>query len=220
MRKIAFIDFDGTARRGDSVVDFIKYLHKKKKITLRDLLYSAWQGILYKLNIRSEKYAKEHSLRFITRLRSDAIDELGRSFVRDIVKNGIFNEMHDLIDELHDDGYIVVIVSASPNIYMQFVGDIMLVDDIICTRFIKKADKYTGRIYGQNCKGEQKIFMIKSFIQEKHPDCELSECAAYGDSKSDLPMMSIVGKKCFVNNYKLYNKFVDTKEYNLKYWLN
>lgn len=216
MTKIAFIDFDGTARRGDSIVDYIKYLLKQKKISIFDALYAVWMGMLYFLHIRDEKFVKERSLRFLSRFSEEEINKFSRDFVRDVLKHGIFQEMHELVDELHDDGYKVVIISASPDVYMRYINDIMLAEDVISTKFNLK----NCRIYGRNCKGDEKVFMIKSYLHDNYPDCDLANCAGFGDSRSDLPMLNIMGKKCFVNNYRLYNEFVHTKDYDLKYWLN
>lgn len=216
---IAFIDFDGTAIKGDSVVSFIRYLYKEKKITLKEYLHSIKGGILYKLGYYNEHKSKEVALKFIERFSKSDIDQLAKNFVNTVLKEAVFNEMHTLIAKHRQNGDKIVIVSASPNIYMQFIADIIDCDKVLCTELIADNNAYLSKIYGLNCKGDEKILRIRKLIRSEFIDCDLTQCHAYGDSKSDLPMINLVGHKHIVNNYKLYNKYVHTKQYDLLYWL-
>jgi phosphoserine phosphatase len=57
---------------------------------------------------------------------------------------------------------------------------------LIATKLVVKDGLLTGKIYGNNCYGEEKVRRIN----EKYPPAEYEWLAAYGDSSGDKAMLA------------------------------
>ena len=57
-----------------------------------------------------------------------------------------------------------------------------------------------------NCKGEEKVKRIQNWLASKNIQPDYAASFAYGDSKSDLPMLRLVGHPVQVNPKKKLKK--------------
>jgi HAD superfamily hydrolase (TIGR01490 family) len=51
----------------------------------------------------------------------------------------------------------------------------------------------TGKIVGQTCSGARKLAFARIYLAKHRPELALDDCAAYADSRSDIPFLSGVG---------------------------
>lgn len=63
------------------------------------------------------------------------------------------------------------------------LGSIVEFDDGRCT----------GRIIGETCSGGRKVDFARRYLEQHDPDLSLTVCAAYADSRSDIPFLDGVG---------------------------
>lgn len=165
-------DFDGTIYNGDSGVDFVKFMFRKKKmLVLKYLLMSLKYFIRYKTKKISFKEMKQNLFAFVKE-----IDDL-KSFTEEfaeIHKNNIKNYYLSLRKD--DD----LIISASLDFYLIPLCNKMNINNIICTKY----DVKDGKIVGENCKG---IGKVKRFDELYGKDAMIEN--AYGDSKNDVPII-------------------------------
>ncbi len=165
-------DFDGTIYNGDSGVDFVKFMFRKKKmLVLKYLLMSLKYFIRYKTKKISFKEMKQNLFAFVKE-----IDDL-KSFTEEfaeIHKNNIKNYYLSLRKD--DD----LIISASLDFYLIPLCNKMNINNIICTKY----DVKDGKIVGENCKGIEKV---KRFDELYGKDAMIEN--AYGDSKNDVPII-------------------------------
>ena len=80
----------------------------------------------------------------------------------------------------------MVIVSASTDIYLKDIADILDVD-LICTEAEVVNDYFTGQFRTPDCSSEQK----KIRILEKYDLSQYDYVYAYGNSREDLDMLSL-----------------------------
>lgn len=192
MNRIAAFDFDGTLIPGDSVIRYLRYAFKKRYISAAQLIRSACWGAFYKAGLCDETTAKTKSLSFCHTLPGKKLQQLDERFVlEDLVplfrKDGL-----DTIRGLKEHGYLVWIVSASTRNYMQYVARELKADHLICTEF--ENDAVTS-----NCKGPEKVRRIGNALKQQGIQADLKQCRAYGDSKSDLPMLQAMGEGYLIN---------------------
>lgn len=84
-------------------------------------------------------------------------------------------------------GHLIVLVSASPELYVGAVGQELGVDHVVATKLAVGADGLlTGRYDGRNCRGEQKITRLRSWLESTAPKATLW---AYGNSAGDRRML-------------------------------
>ena len=90
------------------------------------------------------------------------------------------------LDSHRRKGDKIVIVSASMDIWLEpwcLINDF----DLICSIAEIKNGKYTGKLEGENCKGEEKVIQIK----DSYDLTTFERIYAYGDSKHDIPMLAM-----------------------------
>jgi HAD superfamily hydrolase (TIGR01490 family) len=95
-------------------------------------------------------------------------------------------------------GALVVLATASPDIYVDRLAAMLDIEHVVCTRLELSADdRFTGRMIGGNCYGSAKHRRIDGFRVEH--GAEWADMTCYSDHASDLPLMRQVGRACAVN---------------------
>lgn len=198
MNRFAFFDFDDTLSRGDSVVPYLLYAIRGKKAPWHQVLRAA-AGFLVQLG-RSGKIsrAKELTFSFIRGKSTEEMDDLGRAFFREIITPRLFEEGIARLWSLKSAGYTIVVVSASADVYMHLLPELLPVDAVLSTSCLQENGVYTGKI-GPNCKGEEKVRRIYAWLEENGLTLDAENACAFGDSLSDLPMLKLTGAPTLVN---------------------
>jgi phosphatidylglycerophosphatase C len=83
-------------------------------------------------------------------------------------------------------GHRVLLVSGSPDIYVTTFARILEIPEVVCTRVEQRDGKCTGHLASANCKGDQKVSMLREYLRCEQPP---ENSSAYGDSRSDLPLL-------------------------------
>lgn len=91
-----------------------------------------------------------------------------------------------LLEKHRINGDRLILLSASPDIYVGAIAKAFDIAEVICTEIEKKGESWHGRIIGKNCKGENKRQAIEKHL---HSFATSTKTYAYGDSKSDLPIL-------------------------------
>ena len=93
-----------------------------------------------------------------------------------------------------DAGDVIVIVSASFELYVRPLGALLGVDDVLATRLETAAgngpDLFTGDLDGPNCRGPEKIRRLHAWLDEHHGGRGAVELVAYGDSPGDRELLA------------------------------
>lgn len=183
---IAFFDFDGTITTKDSLLKFIKYCKGATAFYIGFALHAPVLAA-YKLNIISNQRAKEIILHyFFGKMDIDVFTQCCVSFSKQIIPSLIRPKALQEINKLKAAGAEVVIVSASPEYWLQGWCD-SVGAKCIATRLLTKGNKITGKIDGVNCYGEEKVNRIK----KKYDLNTFSSVYCYGDTPGDRPMLAL-----------------------------
>jgi phosphatidylglycerophosphatase C len=183
---IAFFDFDGTITTKDTLLEFIKYSKGVLAFYLGFLLTSPYL-IAYKLKILSNQTAKEKVLQFFFRkMPVQQFNELCARFATDKLPKLLRPKAMEEIENLKKTGITIVIVSASPENWIQPWAAILKIE-VIATRLEIKHERLTGKIYENNCHGKEKVKRINNDYQLT----DYEKIFAYGDSGGDKPMLAI-----------------------------
>ena len=92
-------------------------------------------------------------------------------------------------------GHCCVMVSASPDIYLERIARQLGFDDLICTEMEMRDEHFTGRMRTPNCYGEQKVVRLTAWLEARFGVGSASAVAlyAYGDTAGDIPMLRMAG---------------------------
>ena len=178
---LALFDFDDTLARGDSILPYLLYCVRRGAAPKRQLLRAVCGYLRFLIQPSDASCAKEWTLSFIRGKTVEEMDTLAREFFRDVYIQELWR--------LREEGYRILVVSASADVYMRVLPEFLPVDAVLAT--ICEVDgegRYTGRV-GVNCKGEEKPRRIAAWLNAQGLTLDSAASCAYGDSPSDAPML-------------------------------
>jgi len=191
-KKIAVFDFDGTITTKDTLLEFIKF-NKGSFAFYSGLLLNLPYLVAFKIKIISNQSAKEKVLKFFFHDTPLAVFKNNCvSFSKEILPGLIRQKALEEIKRLQSESITVVIVSASPQDWIQDWAD-EIGALLIASQLEIKNGKITGNLSGKNCHGNEKVRRIcETFDLSKY-----EVVAAYGDSSGDKPMLALAAQSFY-----------------------
>ena len=96
----------------------------------------------------------------------------------------------------------MILASASLEPYVTPLGELLGVDDVVCTRLEQDPDgRLTGRLRGANCRGPEKARRVEEWLGQA--ELEGAELWAYGDSASDDELLAAADHPVRVDGVRL-----------------
>lgn len=190
---LACFDFDGTMIRGDSIVSYLKTARRRGLLSRRGMASVLWHTICFFLGLENSDETKTRALRFRKKLTAEAQESLDREFALQELLPRIYPGALTQWKTHQAEGKKMLLVSASTDNYMHWIADALGADALLCTRLTPD-----GRVTG-NCKGEEKVRRIRAWLRQEGIGADWEASFAYGDGKSDLPMLRLAGHPVQVN---------------------
>ena len=194
---VAAFDFDGTLTDGDTLIPFLcKSLGWRKFFWV--LLLSAPWLIAYFLRLINNEQAKARLLQHsVAGWRMQHAKRVAEDFVTQYLplhwRAGTLQQLTDHQQR----GHRCVLISASPDIYMQAVARALRVDALICTRMAVHDGRLTGEMATPNCYGPQKAIRLRQWCQTTLGADQAIELHAYGDSAGDRELLEMADHAWF-----------------------
>ena len=188
---VAAFDLDGTLSEGGSVVHWLRFIAGTRAT------YAAGFSLLTPLTIgairsgSSADNAKERLFHKLLAGRDVAeVQARSREFIlQHLEKNGRAHVVARMRWHL-DQGHKVVIVSASPQLYVDVVAETFGANGGCGTRLgVDARNKLTGMYLGNNCRGSEKIRRLNEWIAQQGFTSK-PIVYAYGNSRGDLKMLT------------------------------
>jgi len=88
-------------------------------------------------------------------------------------------------------GHHVIVVSASPSIYVAVIADLLGISSWLATRVAVHKGMIVGDIVGDNLTGQAKVRAVRGSLGTSP---HRSIVAAYGNSRDDMPMLRMANK--------------------------
>jgi phosphatidylglycerophosphatase C len=186
----AAFDFDGTLTRHDTLRGYLIALVGRRRLVIAVVRNA--RGFIRATRDRSVRdHVKEQLLASCTRGVSVAhADAVAESYVENIVLRD------DVVASLraHQQmGHTIVIVSASPAIYVRRAAARWGVDEVLATELEAVDGVLTGGYDGRNCRAEEKVVRLEAWLAGR--DVELH---AYGNSPDDDAMLAMAAHPTWV----------------------
>jgi len=183
---LALFDFDGTITNKDSLLEFIKFSSGKMNFYLVMSMFLPL--IFYHVLLKKDgEVAKRKVLSFFFKGKTKkALDDLGKSFAREIIPKILLSAALDEIQMHKDRHHRVIVISASLESWLRPWTSRMNLE-LISTEMEFRNGKFTGRFATPNCNGQEKVNRIEAYLnlQDYYP------IYAYGNSKGDRPMLEL-----------------------------
>lgn len=200
-RRLAAFDVDGTLTTHDCVVPFLRLVAGTRTIGI-DLLQHAGQTT--PAIIRRDRDAMK-ALAARAAFRDRPVPEVGRhaaAFARMVHNTRLRPDTLSMLRQHQRDGDIVILVSASFEVYLRPLGGLLGVDDVLAARLATNpARRYTGELDGLNCRGPEKVRRLHAWLDEHHGDLggrDGFHVTAYGDSTGDRELLLDADQAVFV----------------------
>lgn len=207
MELIAVFDFDGTIIKKDSMILFFFRYFKLSIKNLPNFCKLIFETLKYFLKISSQKQFKEKYINLVISLygfkdRKILFDDFSKYLL-----GLVFETAKKKIIEFNKGGFKTILLSASPDLYLEKIAKGLGFSELICTRMTCSDNRVV--VSGLNCYGKNKIKMLLDKYPEDRVDQKASFC--YTDSESDRGLLSIFGNPYIVNNIRFGKKNPDFK---------
>jgi phosphatidylglycerophosphatase C len=186
VRRVAAFDFDGTLTQRDTLLPFLREAAGTVTVALAAVVTSP-RLLAAALDDDRRNAAKAAFLRRTLKGREErALRELGARLVDNVLADGMRAENVDRLRKHLEDGDEVVIVSASPALYVELFGERLGAKAVLATRLEVGADgRLTGEIVGENVRRAEKVRRLEEWLAG-----DAVELWAYGDSKGDTELLA------------------------------
>ncbi len=189
---VAAFDLDGTLTEGGSVFRWLRWIAGGGRT------YGAALRLAIPLSlgaIRSGRSADRAKERLFLRLLAgrDEADVAARSrqFILEHLERRLRSTTVARLRWHLSEGHDVVIVSASPEMYVEVVAEQLGARGALGTRLaVDPLGHLTGGYLGRNCRGSEKMRRLSDWITERHY-AEAPVVYAYGNSRGDRRMLRL-----------------------------
>lgn len=214
---VAAFDFDGTITRGGSMWPFLAEVAGVGRTTRAGLATLPRLALAVLVGGRAADVAKEAVLR-----RTLAGHDAG-SLAEEASAFGLRHyarrrraDVGARLEQHRRDGHRVVLVSASPELYVGAVGSKLGADAVIATRLAVDTDgRLTGGYDGRNCRGAEKLRRLREWTAANAPGAVVW---AYGNSAGDRRLLAgadvgvDVGRLGRLGKLRAFRRLGDTAE--------
>lgn len=188
---IAAFDFDGTLTWCDTFLPFLRCAVGRTTFwrgmtTLMPTLMDLRRGRI------SNTEAKETVIgHFLAGMTMSRLAEVARAFAADRIPPLLRSNALAKLAWHQDQGHQVILISASPEIYLRPWAETSGIDAVIGTRLTHADGRLIGRLDGANCYGAEKVRRLR----ELAGDLSDVHVYAYGDSAGDRELLAAAAEK-------------------------
>ncbi len=193
---IAFFDMDYTTLDASSSLLYVRYLRGQNRISRRVLLRIAWWSLLYQISAIDVNRAVPKLLSYSEHQSASRLMAEAYEWFEIMLKRHIAPRAVERIKFHRQQDHRVALISASTQFAVQPVAEYLNMD-FLCTQLIAREDVLTGEVEDPPCYAAGKVVWAQRYA-ETHA-APLSEAYFYTDSRSDLPLLNLVGHPVAVN---------------------
>ena len=219
-KTVAFFDVDGTLLKSTIVHCYIWMRSLQMPFFLKRLwLLGFLPKVVYYLILDSISRTRFNAV-FYRNYRGLKVAEmraLAMEMFEAYMRPKIFAEAVSQIQEHKAQGAAVVLVTGSLDFVVQPIADYLAVDAVLAPQLREQDGQFTGELTTAPLIGEAKAEAMRDYA-EQH-EVSLEESYAYGDSQSDLPMLTCVGNPIVVNPGKALRQKALKSGWEMHEWL-
>lgn len=182
---IVCFDFDGTLVKKETFKYFII-----ESVNKKSLIKSLPSCLLYYcnnyiINRNATLFKNNYFPLIFGNKEVNVLKNIGKKYIDKNLYSMINKEVFNLFLKHKDNGDICCLISASPNIYIDYVGEKLEFDYTFSTELEIKNNILTGKIIGESCYRNEKVNRIKTILSKYNYE----KIIAYGNSIGDKEML-------------------------------
>ncbi|MET0282195.1 MAG: HAD-IB family hydrolase [Steroidobacteraceae bacterium] len=195
-RRLVLFDLDGTITRHDSFPPFVWGLVARHPLRWLRLPLLGLPFAAFTLRLIGRGTLKGSLLRLMLGgLPRSAVADWVRDYASQVVPARLFSEAVAAFQQHLRAGDHVVVVSASPDLYVPEIARLLGAHEVFCTPIRWRDGRLDGRLAGPNCRDHEKDRVLQQ-LRRAHPGLPV---IAYGNSVEDLIHMQHCEQAVYVN---------------------
>ncbi|MEG0927536.1 HAD family hydrolase [Chryseobacterium sp.] len=214
----AYFDVDGTLAKSN-IVEPLLYI---KKQVMPPSRYNFWKTMLparFMYWTILDKISRERSTASIYRqYKGISVEKMSAwktQCYQEKYKSKLFPNALDTVSALREQGVRIVLVSGSLDLFLQPLAE-ELGAELMASRLETKDGIYTGELEGIAVTGKRKAELINEHAHSN--EFNLENCASFGDSSDDIPMLYSVKYPVAINPDRKLASFAQKNDWNLLIW--
>lgn len=195
--ELVVFDLDGTITRRDTLLPYAFGYLLRHPLRLPRLLWLLPALLAYAARLLDRGGLKSVLVRAtFGGLPRAAIDAWSARWLPRLLERGLYAEAVQAIAAARHRGATLVLLSASPDLYVPLVGERLGFGRTLCTELRWREDgRLDGRLACANRRGEEKARCVAALLGELRP----AHSRAYGNSPADLAHLGLVSEGVYVN---------------------
>jgi phosphatidylglycerophosphatase C len=186
---VAAFDVDGTVTTRDCVVPFLRRIAGTGQLSVG--MIARTHRLVPAAFGRDRDVVKAIAAEAGFAGRSVAtVTSEGQDFARHVHAHWLRAEIVDQLQAHVADGNVVLLVSASFEVYLRPLAELLGVCGALGTRLEADGDRYTGRLDGANCRGGEKVRRLNEWLECHRGGRDGHRIVAYGDSAGDRELLA------------------------------
>jgi HAD superfamily hydrolase (TIGR01490 family) len=195
--QLALFDLDGTITRRDTLVPYLFHVGLRRPARLLRALV-VLPGALFRYLFKGRDRGALKQDLIVAGLAGLSRGEIARyneGFVKRLLATGLYEEARRQIEQHRSHGDYLVLMSASPDIYVPAVARALGFNETICTGVRWDGMILNGELSTPNRRDEEKVRCLDA-LRRRHAG---SRVIGYGNSASDLAHLVLCDKGYLVN---------------------
>ncbi|HME39194.1 MAG TPA: HAD-IB family phosphatase [Steroidobacteraceae bacterium] len=194
---VAVFDLDGTLTWRDTLLPFLASFLRRHPWRLFGLWRLPFALFSYLTQDRDRGLLKSRVIRMVMGGASRAaVEACADSFVGSLRPRRRFRPTALAVLDAHREaGDHLVLLSASPDLYVQRLGGSLGFERTLCTEVLWRGDRLDGALKTENRRGAEKSRCL-AWLRAQYPDLPI---IAYGNSASDLDHLRGADRALLVN---------------------
>jgi HAD superfamily hydrolase (TIGR01490 family) len=213
---IVFFDLDLTISGAISGNEMAREAFRKNHVSGFHFAKALYLSLLYKLNLKDPHRIIYEIVSWVKKMPEKTMEDLSSIIVIEKLIPAVYSDAKAEI-EIHrkKNAHIVILSSAIKQICSKMAIDLNI-DDIICSDLETENGFLTGRSNGPLCFGEEKKIRLLEYCNRIN--ARTSDAWYYGDSISDLAVLSSVGNPRCVNPDRKLRKTAEKRGWKILIW--
>lgn len=212
---VALFDLDGTLTWRDTLLPFLAGFVRRRPHRMFGLWRLPWALLRY-WRQRDRGALKSSVIQMLMRGESrTVVDAWARDFVAQLKPRHRFRTIALGVVETHRAaGDHLVLLSASPDLYVPLIGELLGFERTLCTEIEWRGDHLDGRLKTPNRHGEEKLHCLHR-LRQQFPGLPV---IAYGNSASDLDHLREADRALLVNGNDAARRLAARLNIAVSYW--
>jgi len=212
--RLVVFDLDGTISRHDTLLAYLIGFFRRNRARWPRMLL--WIPAVLRFLASGDRGALKSALMRATlggASRSD-IDAWTDCFVTGFLAHGAFADALRAVSHHRKEGDLLVLMSASPDLYVPEIGARLGFAESICTGTQWQGERFDGALTTPNRQGPEKALCFAA-LQRRHPRMR---SIAYGNSAHDFEHMQLADEAWLVNASPALLRASHGKHFHLANW--